>query len=153
MRSGRQCAACQGSCRLRGILAHDVHADRSGQHAARMKEQVHVCATLYMCVGAAGLNTGARVLLTDSQAQCASQDAPADGEMPRLAAPRKQLERRQQRCAAVLLAVVWREARKQQSRSREVSRVEREQRYALRAQRTARDMDQRAHVLQRVEGR
>jgi hypothetical protein len=56
-------------------------------------------------------NTGVRVLLTEDQ--CAYQDAPADGDMPGLAAPQKQLKRRQRRGSAVLLAVVWREARKQ----------------------------------------
>jgi hypothetical protein len=53
------------------------------------------------------------LLLTDGQAQCASQDVPEDGEIPGLATPHKQLERRHQRSAAVFLAVVWREAQKQ----------------------------------------
>jgi len=46
---------------LRRIRADDVHTYRRGQHASRMEEQVQMRATL------------------DSQTQCASQDAPADG--------------------------------------------------------------------------
>jgi hypothetical protein len=67
---------------LRRIRADDVHAYRSGQHASCMEEQVQVRATLYMHTHISRRSELRVRVLTDCQAQCASQNAPTDREMP-----------------------------------------------------------------------
>ena len=103
MRSGSHCIINHAPHRmqqelLRCIGANDIHAHRSRQHAACMKEEMQMRATFYIHITHLSKRNGATGSLTNCQAQRTSQDAPADGEMSnrgiRLAAPHAQLERR-----------------------------------------------------------
>ena len=68
---------------LRSVRTHDVHAYRCGQHTTCVEKQVQVRTTI--CDVVRKTRTSSELwagVLTDGQAQCAGQDAPADGEMP-----------------------------------------------------------------------